>query len=58
MKKTYIIPQTRVTRIQLQQMIAQSGARHLMDSSTPADAGGEVLSRRRNEWDDEEEEDF
>ena len=56
MKKTYIIPQTRVTKIQLQQMIAASGGRALMDAGTPADANGEVLSRRGNSlWDEEED---
>ena len=55
MKKTYIIPQTRVTMIHLQQMIAASGGGdHLMDPSTTANPEGEVLSRRRfSVWEDE-----
>lgn len=53
MKKTYIIPQMRVTKIQLHHMIAATGGDRLMNGY--ADAKGTVLSRRRNEWDDEEE---
>lgn len=57
MKKTYIIPQMRVTKIQLHHMIAATGGDRLMNTTTDgyADADGTVLSRRRNEWDDEEE---
>ena len=61
MKKTYLIPQTFVAKIQLHKMIAGSGGDKLMNPEKDgyAASGGEVLSRRRNVWeDDEEEEDF
>lgn len=59
MKKTYIIPQTRVTKIHLQQMIALStGGGALMDPDKAgyADADGDVLSRRGSSvWGDDED---
>lgn len=61
MKKTYIIPQMRVTKIQLHHMIAATGGDRLMNPENDgyAKPDGDVLSRRRNVWeDDEEEEDF
>ncbi|MBR6188206.1 MAG: hypothetical protein IKQ59_04525 [Prevotella sp.] len=61
MKKTYLIPQTIVAEIQLHKMIAGSGGNRLMNPENDgyAKPDGDVLSRRRNVWeDDEEEEDF
>ena len=55
MKKTYISPEILIQKIELQQMIATSGDPVVQTKDEDANETGEVLSRRRNDWDDEEE---
>ena len=62
MKKEYIIPETLLMEIRLQQLITASDPKPTLNEEE-AYQDGEVLSRRRNrnEWEDEEyddEEDF
>ena len=54
MKKTYISPEILIQKIELQQMIAASGDPVVQTKDKEADESGEVLSRR-NDWDDEED---
>ena len=57
MKKIYLIPQTQVTEIELQQMIAESIIEKTLNPEETTDDPNEIGSRRyQNVWDDEEEE--
>ena len=58
MKKIYIQPSLEVTKIQTQSMIAGSTPKVIVDTDEDAIDAGTVESRRRDMWDDEEEEDF
>ena len=60
MKKIYQTPQTECYKVTLQQMIAASGDPVVKTTDSDANEELEVLSRRRNAWDNEmdEEEDF
>lgn len=55
MKKTYISPEILIQKIKLQKMIATSGDPVVQTKDEEADESGEVLARRRNDWEDEEE---
>ncbi len=67
MKKTYQNPMTNIVTLSVARMIAGSGGLlgdgekpktlHLDDAEETTATSGN-LSRRRSEWDDEEEEDF
>ena len=55
MKKTYLTPETILTEIELQKMIATSDPQ--IKPEEEADPEGEVLSRRRRDvWEEDEEE--
>ena len=56
MKKTYISPEIFIQKIELQQMIATSGDPVVQTKDEDANETGEVLSRRRNDWDNDYDE--
>lgn len=57
MKKTYIAPDVELTFVEISRMIATSSLDVNKESEDEIENEEEFLSRRRNVW-DEEEEDF
>lgn len=59
MKKKYSMPDTAITNIELQQMIAVSNPEDGFSKSTPKELEGGIsggnMSRSNSIWDDEEE---
>ena len=63
-KKVYIQPELQVTQIHTIQMLAISvqttglGDENLTKDETTGNAWDDAMSRRKNDWDDEEEEEW
>ena len=62
-KKAYISPETEVVRIKMEHLLVDVSGEGIhsdpnSDDSTPSDPINDNRSRRRNVWDDEEEEDW
>jgi len=56
MKKIYFAPSTRVVKIELQKMVANSPNKTILDKNdAPITDGNEIGSRRGNIWFDDEE---
>ena len=56
MKKIYFAPSTRVVKIELQKMVANSPNKTILDKNDePITDGNEIGSRRGNIWFDDEE---
>ena len=56
MKKIYFAPSTKVVKIELQKMVANSPNKTILDKNdAPITDGNEIGSRRGNIWFDDEE---